>query len=239
VGDKIALAGDIYPVDLEMTLYGIFDAPEMTDTEELFFHWTYLDELLKRNRNAAAGQIGVVMVKGQSADALPQLMQRIERRFASSEAPVRAMTEQAFQNSFIEMAGNVKAFVRNTALAIVFSLVCVAGNAMAMSLRERTREVAVLKAIGFPRRTVLGLVLGEAMAIALVGGGLGVLAARLLPVAIDMGGLGVPGLSLFYIPWYTMLLGLALAVFIGLAAGIVPAWRVAQISVVDGLRRVV
>ena len=153
------------------------------------------------------------------------------------------MTEQAFQQMFTEMVGNVQAFIRNTALAVVFSLVCVAGNAMAMSLRERTREIAVLKAIGFQRGTVLRLVLGEALAIALFGGFLGAMGAKLGVLALvrfaDLSRFPLPGINVFHIPWITAVYALGLSAAIGLASGLVPAWRAASVSVVAGLRKVV
>jgi len=137
------------------------------------------------------------------------------------------------------MVGNVQAFIQNTALAVVFALVCVAANAMAMSLRERVREVAVLKAIGFQRRTILGLVLGEAMLIALAGGIIGVGSVKLLTTFVDPSVAGIPGLTRFYVPWNSAFTGLLLAVGVGLASGVIPAVRAANLSVVDGLRRVV
>jgi len=238
-GDKILLKSPIYDCDLELTVEGIYDGPSTADLEMLWFHYQYLDEVLKAKRVPVAGMVGTIMLKGTSAAVLPDLSRRIEDRFASSDAPARAMTEQAFQQMFLEMLGNVQAFIRNTALAVVFSLVCVAANAMAMSLRERTREVAVLKAIGFGRGLVLALVLGEALSIALAGGAIGAVGGKLLFDSVDFTFLGAIGLSNFYIPWSTTWLGMALAGFVGLASGIVPAWRAAQISVVGGLRKVV
>lgn len=239
IGDKILLKGDVYAVDLELTIDGIYDGAETADLDMLWFQWAYLDEALKARRSAIAGMIGIVSVKAVSAAALPEVARRIDRRLVGSDAPARAMTEQAFQQMFMEMIGNVQAFIRNTALAVVFSLVCVAGNAMAMSLRERTREVAVLKAIGFQRRTILGLVLGEAIAISLLGGVCGSLGAKGLFSVVDMSQIPIPGLNMFYIPWITAIYGLVLSAGIGLLSGVLPAWRAARISVVDGLRRVV
>jgi len=108
-----------------------------------------------------------------------------------------------------------------------------------MSMRERTREVAVLKAIGFTRFIVLSLVLVEAILIAMIGGAVGVLGAKLLFAMRDIVFRGIPGISGFYVPWSTVIFGMALAAMIGLFSGIVPAWRAAQVSVVDGLRKVV
>ncbi|HVC98770.1 MAG TPA: ABC transporter permease, partial [Pirellulales bacterium] len=243
LGDKIVLKGTFYDVDLELTVDGIYDGSETADLDMLWFHWTYLDESLKAKDSPTAGQIGIVVLKTDSAEALPEVARRIESRFTSSDAPVRAMTEQAFQQMFGEMVGNVQAFIRNTAMAVVFSLVCVAANAMAMSLRERTREIAVLKAIGFQRGTILRLVLGEALAIALLGGFLGALGAKLGVLALvrfaDLSRFPLPGINVFHIPWITALYALGLSAAIGLASGLVPAWRAASVSVVAGLRRVV
>jgi putative ABC transport system permease protein len=148
------------------------------------------------------------------------------------------MTEKQFAQSFMEMMGNVKGFIRYTSIAIVIALLCVAANTMAMSVRERTREVALLKAIGFGQSTVLGLFLAESVAIGLLGGLVGAVGGKLLFASVDLSK-AVPGLGLFYIPWRTALYGLGLAAFIGLASGIIPAWRAARLSVLDGLRKVV
>lgn len=240
VNDVIRLRGAHYNCDLEMPIKGIFGGPKTSGhMESLFFHWDYMEEEIKKSRDPrVAGFHGLLAIKVDSASNLPGLMKDIDDKFANSSTRVRAMTEQAFGQMFTEMIGNVQAFIRNTALAVVFSLVCVAGNAMAMSLRERTREVAVLKAIGFRRGTVLALILGEAVLIALAGGAIGALGTKFGLVLVDPSRL-LPGLGPFYVPWGTALFAIGLAAFIGFASGIIPAWRAAQMSVVDGLRKVV
>jgi putative ABC transport system permease protein len=239
LGDKIPIKGDIYPVNLELTVRGIYNGPETADLEMLWYHYTYLDELLKKSRSPMAGNAGTIFIKAESADVMPNLMRDIDARFASSDSPVRTMTEEAFRQMFTEMLGNVRAYIFNVSAAVVFSLVCVAGNAMAMSMRERTREVAVLKAIGFGRGTLLSLVLSEGMLVALAGGVLGVFGAKLLFDWSDLTLSGIPGFTRFYVPWSTMIWGLFLAAGVGLASGALPAWRAAQVSVVNGLRKVV
>jgi putative ABC transport system permease protein len=240
VGDNIVLKGDIYPATLELTIDGIFDSDESSDQlESLWFHFAYLDELLKKERSRMAGNAGTIFVKADSPDRLGDLMQAITEKFANNESPVRAVSEQAFRQMFTEMLGNVQSYIRNVALAVVISLMLVAGNAMAMSMRERTREVAVLKAIGFTRLIVLSLVLVEAILIAMAGGVIGVLGAKTLFAMRDLVFRGIPGIAGFYVPWSTVVLGMGLAAMIGLFSGIIPAWRAAQVSVVDGLRKVV
>ena len=148
IGDKILLKGPIYGCDLEFTVCGIYDGPDTADLEMLWFHYQYLDETLKANRAEAAGLVGTIMIKCESASTLPETARQLEQRFASSDAPVRAMTEQAFQQMFTEMVGNVQGFIRNTAMAVVFSLVCVAGNAMAIvrSATARSSDTAANRA---------------------------------------------------------------------------------------------
>jgi putative ABC transport system permease protein len=109
---------------------------------------------------------------------------------------------------------------------------------MAMALRERTREIALLKAIGFPRGTVLGLFLAESVIIGLLGGLIGALGGKVLFATVDFSQ-WLQGFGFLYVPWRTALWGMLLATFIGLMSGIVPAWRAAQMSVVEGLRKVV
>jgi putative ABC transport system permease protein len=239
IGTKIPLKGDIYPVDLELTVRGIYDGAPSTDREMLWFHFSYFDESLRAEGQRTAGNAGIVMLRCESARTMTRVMNQIDEMFANSDAPVRAMTEKAFQQSFMEMVGNVKAFIQNTAMAVIFSLVCVAANSMAMSLRERTREIAVLKAIGFGRSTVMGLFLGESMLIAVLGGALGAFGAKAFFGAVDLSRFGLTGMSWLYIPLRTALAGLLLAAGIGLAAGVIPAWRAASQPVVEGLRKIV
>jgi putative ABC transport system permease protein len=237
IGERIQLKGEIYQFDLDLELVGIFDSPKNTDS--LLFHWEYLDEGLKQSNARGTGNAGTIFAKCSAAGQIPQIITAIDDRFASSDDPTRTQTEAAFAQMFADMLGNIQAFIRNIALAVVFSLSLVAGNAMAMSMRERVTEVAVLKAIGFPRAHVLRMILGESCIIAISGGLLGVIMGcgcltllhgampQWFPFAVhEMLGL--------WTIW-----GLLVAIVIGLVSGIVPAVRAANMSVIDGLRRVV
>jgi len=170
---------------------------------------------------------------------MAEVSQRIDDRFASSDNPTRTQTEAAFAQMFTDMMGNVQAYIRNIGLAVVFSLTLVAATAMAMSMRERTTEIAVLKAIGFSRRRVLVTILGEACSITLLGGLLGILIGCACLELLHRLNSQIMPLSVFEMfgPWLGYLL--ATAAGIGLVSGIVPAVRAAQLSVIDGLRRVV
>lgn len=238
IGDKIPLQGSIYPVNLELTVRGIYGGPSTANKDWLLFNFDYVDEAMKAVNKDRAGNAGIVMLRMESKEKMDSAMQQIEEAFASSDAPVKPMTEKAFGQSFAEMVGNVQAFIRYTSLAVVAALLCVAGNTMAMSLRERTREIALLKAVGFSQNTVLGMFLSESILIGLLGGVAGALGAKLLFDSIDISKFQ-PQLAMFYVPWSTALWGLGLAAIVGFLSGIIPAWRAAHLSVVDGLRKVV
>ncbi|MBS0265088.1 MAG: ABC transporter permease [Planctomycetes bacterium] len=237
VGEKIPLQGTFYPFNLDLVLCGVFDSPKYTDS--LWFHWDYLNEGLKQQNARGVDNAGTIFAKTARAADLSALAKTIDDRFASSDNPTRTQTEAAFAQMFSDMLGNVQQYIRNIGLAVAFSLTLVAANAMAMSMRERTTEVAVLKAIGFSQLRVLVLVLGEACGITLWGGTLGILlGCSCLQALHNFNSQFFPfGVLEMAGPWLVWLVGISAT--IGLASGIVPAIRAAQLSVIDGLRRVI
>ncbi len=235
VGEKIPLQGTFFPFALDLTLRGTFEGPQNTDM--LLFDWNYLDEMVRAKATRVAGNAGTIWAKTVDAD-MASVSKVIDDRFGSSENPTRTQTEAAFAQMFTDMLGDIQTVIQWIGMAVVFSLSLVTGNAMAMAMRERTTEIAVLKAIGFSKLRVLAMIVGEAVTIALIGGVFGVamgcglleglhrLSVQLIPMSIaDL--LGV---------WVAVLL--VIAAGIGFISGIVPAVRAAQLSVVDGLRRI-
>ena len=182
----------------------------------------------------------MIFIKCKTADEMAVLCKTIDDRYRNSEFPMRTQTEEAFGKMFEEMLGDLKGMIRVIGLAVIFSLLCVAGNSMAMSMRERTSEVAVLKAIGFNRRLILFMVLTEAVLVAGIGrrdrlaGIEVVLRCRLISRKYHR-----RLLPFYYVPWNIALQGVAVSLFIGLASGLYPAVRAANLSVIDGLRRVI
>ena len=237
IGDRIPLRGTFYTYDLDLVLCGTFDSPQNTDS--LLFHWDYLEEGLKQMSSDSTGNSGTIFAKIESSRQLANVCKEIDDRFASSNNPTRTQTEAAFAQMFTDMLGNIRVFIRNIGLAVGFMLTLVAANSMAMSMRERTTEIAVLKAIGFSRGRVMWLVLGEACGIALLGGLLGVafgcavfemahnMFVQILPFSI----IDILGVWVLYL--------LIAAANIGLVSGLIPAVRAAQLSVVNGLRQVI
>ena len=236
VGDRVPLKGAIYPFDLDLEISGIFDSPKNTDS--LYFHWDYLNEGLKQQSYPDIDNAGTIFARVSSSDSIPAVIKSIDDKFGSSDTPTRSQTEAAFAQMFVDMLGNVQVLIRNIGMAVVFSLSLVTANSMAMAMRERVTEIAVLKAIGFPRSKVLFMVLGEACAISMLGGFLGVGMGclflqgmnSLMPQFFPFTVLEMLG------PWISY--GLIAAAVLGLISGIVPAIRAAQMSVIDGLRRI-
>jgi putative ABC transport system permease protein len=172
--DRITLKGTIYPVDLEFIIRAVYTDPEDVSVERaIYFHWDYFDESLGR-----PGRTGAFYVKAATAEDVPRLAERIDGMFRNTDAETKTETEKAFNLGFVSMLGNIKLLLNVICLAVVFTILLVAGNTMAMSIRERTGEVAVLKTLGFRQNLILYLLVGESVAIALLGGILGALGAK-------------------------------------------------------------
>jgi putative ABC transport system permease protein len=237
IGEHVPLKGTYYDYDLDLIVCGIYDSP--TPTDSLWFNWHYLDEGLQQRGSRVHGNCGTVFIKAAEGQSLPEICKSIDRIFESSDNPTRTQTEAEFAQMFAQMLGNLKFYITVIGCAVIFSLTLVAATAMAMSMRERTTEIAVLKAIGFQRYRVLFLFLGESCVIALIGGLVGVAAGSGL---IQMAYVAAPqffpvDIKTLAGPW--MAYGVVAAGFIGIASGLIPALMAARLSVIDGLRRVV
>lgn len=240
VGDPLPLKGDIYPFDLNLTIRGIYDGPPDRDRRMCMFNWSYLDEGLKRESGGqGGGNAGVIVAKCESSDQLASLCRKIDADYLNTDKPTRTQTEEAFGAMFSEMMRDLQWLIAAIGMAVLVSLIFVAGNAMAMALRERTTEVAILKAIGFNRSLVLNLVLAEAVLVAGLGGLLGSFGCKLLCDVVDVSRYSAGTLPFFFVSWRTALSGLLVSLLIGLLSGIIPAVTAARRSVIQGLRKVV
>ena len=230
IGDRIMLKGTIYPVDLELTIRGIYTAPE--PTESVYFNQKYVEEAV----SFAKGKAGMFSILADSPKSVSTVASAVDDMFRNSPEPTKTESEKAFQLSFINSIGNVKAFILSICFAVVFATLLVSATTMAMSIRERTREVAVLKTLGFTRQTILRLYIGEAVLVALTGGALGCVMAILLVSALSH----APGMSLFFsgmkVTPPTLLLAIFVAGMVGLLSAIVPAYHSSKLDIVEGLR---
>ena len=165
LGDRIHLVGDIYPGDFEFTVRGIFDSP--MPSQVMYFSREYLEQSLPERRRGNAGTFVILLDSPSSAT---RVAETIDDEFHNSTAQTKTESEQAYVLGFVSLLGNVKMFLIGISAAVMFTILLVSANTMAMSVRERVREVGVLKTLGFTPGTILGMILGEACAISLVGG---------------------------------------------------------------------
>jgi putative ABC transport system permease protein len=232
VGQDVTLQGTIFPGDWTFTIRGVYTptAPAIGD-DALIFHHEYFDERLGH-----AGIAGWFIVQINDPGAAAAIAKVIDDQFRNSSAATKTGTEQAFQAGFATMLGNVSLLMGTIGTAVVFAILLVTANAMMMSARERTGEVAVMKTIGFSDRVLFGLVISEAGVIAGAGALLGLGAAKAFYRAINFNGFGfLPG---FNITTGTLVMGGGIALLLMLASGLVPAARAARLPIVQALRRV-
>jgi len=230
LGDRVTLLGTIYPVDLEYTIRGIYTGG---DEEIFFFHQEYLDEALGR-----PGLVRTFRLKAESAEAVPRIMAAVDALFRNTDAETKTETERAFQLGFVAMVGNVKGLIVSISTVVVLTVLLVTANTAAMSIRERAKEVAILKTLGFRRRTILALLLTESAGTALVGGLVGSLGARIVFQTVDMSRFTQGVFRRFVVTEGTIGLALAIALVIGLVSAAVPACRATGTTVAEVLRRI-
>jgi putative ABC transport system permease protein len=231
VGDRIPLTGDIYPGHYEFTVRGIFDAPQNTDL--MYFNKEYLDQALPEGRR---GQVGMYYVLIDDPAKSAPVSNAIDESYRNATAQTKTDTEQAFGVSFLALIGNVKMFLMAISAAVTFTILLVSANTMAMSVRERVREIGVLKTLGFTPGSVLGIVLGEACSISVAGGLIGFLISIFLLRGIARSPFGgfIPPVSPFD-PVNAAACVLTAAA-VGLASAFVPAWGASRRPIVEALR---
>jgi putative ABC transport system permease protein len=231
LGDRIVLQGTIYPVDLELYVRGIFHSDP--DNKAVYFNAKYVEEAVSFFK----GQAGTFSILVASPGDVSKIASTVDDMFRNSPQPTKSESEKAFGLEFVAMMGNVKAFILMICSAVVFATLLVSANTMAMSIRERTREVAVLKTLGFTRQSVLGLFVSEAVALSLAGGLIG----------FFLGWIMIYGLthSKQFISFFPMkvtpgMCGLALltAGFVGLVSAVLPSYHASKVNIVDGLRHI-
>jgi putative ABC transport system permease protein len=229
VGDKIILRGTVWPVDVELTIRGVYDGG--IDETNLFFHHEYFDELMGRK-----GLVGTYWLKVTDPSVIPGLVERIDTAFRNTNAETKTETERAFQLGFISMFGNIKLLIRSISTVIVFTLILVTASTMSMTIRERAREIAILKAVGFDGRQLLGVIMAESFGLAMAGGLLGCVGAWLVYSHIDVYSLSRGFFIKFDVTPHILVTGLLVAALLGVVSCLLPARTSIRASVVDGLK---
>lgn len=236
LGDRVVLVGDVFPMTLELTIRGVYYLENGTSAT-LFFDRRLIDERFPSFKGSAF----TIWIKAKDAAASERLGPMIDALFENSPHPTKTETENAFRNGMVSMLGNVKLLMTSIGAVIVAVILLIAGNTMAMAARERITEIAVFRTLGFPKSTILALVLGESVLIALASGVFGILIFVAAQPSLKRFLLSSPMSSLaatFHLYPEVLTLAFALAAGIGVLAGLVPALRSASRSIVDGLRQV-
>ncbi|HEX2331157.1 MAG TPA: FtsX-like permease family protein [Candidatus Angelobacter sp.] len=233
VGDRIPIKGTFLPGVWEFNLDGIYQGTRAADDETQFwFQWDLFEEKVPERYK---GNVGWYTVRVTNPDFSAQVAKAIDAEFANSPYETRTDTEKAFAAGWVKQFGNIEFLILTIGAVVFFTLLLVTGNTMATSVRERTGELAVLKAVGYSDTFVLMLVLIESLVIAGVGGVIGLLLAKGFTL------LGDPThgmLPFFFLPAKAMVVGLIAAMLVGIASGIVPAVGAMRLRVVNALRRV-
>jgi putative ABC transport system permease protein len=233
VGDRVTLIGTIFAFNPQVTIRGVYK--HKFDSSSFFFRYDYFYESTKETIGST---VGTFWVRVRDPKDMAKISQQIDDLFKNSEYPTETFTEKEFQQQFMAMIGNIKLLFTVVSLCSIFMVVLLAAITMSMAARERVTEVAVLKAIGFTRGTILTLMLIEFVTLGLLGGALGTFGAKFIYQFVNMTEVTQGFLVAFGVNTETLLTCLAAAAIVGLLAGGLPALRSARLSVVDGLRKV-
>jgi putative ABC transport system permease protein len=233
IGDHVPLKSPGYlgGGSWDFNVRGFYHGTRPQDDETQF--WMQHRYMYEKGPDYWKGIVGWFVVRVTDPSDAPRVLKAIDGEFANSSSETRTQTESAFAASFIKQMGNIEFLIMVIGAIVFFTLLLVTGNTMAIAVRERTNELAVLKAIGYSDRFVLGLVLVESLLIAAVGGSLGLLAGRAI-AAKDL----TNGIILMYLPGAALATGAAVALGTGFLAGVLPALSAMRLSVVNALRRV-
>lgn len=236
IGDHIPLQATIWRredggVMWDFEIVGIYDGADRgTDTSQFFFWYDYLEE----GRAFGKGLVGWYVVKVDNPEQAAEVSKLIDDEFVNSSDEVKAETERAFISGWVNQIGDIGLIIRAILTAVFFTILLVAGNTIAQSVRERTQELGVLKALGFTNRQVLCLVFAESCMISCLGGFLGLGIALLLISAGDPTGGALP---VFYVPVRDVVYGACISVGLGLVTGFFPALRAMRLEIAESLRQ--
>jgi putative ABC transport system permease protein len=237
IGDVITMEGDIFPGRWEWVVRGIYTGRDQAvDETQMFFQWNYLYEQVRQREPGRPVEVGWYILRVEPPDVMPRVAAAIDEQFVNSRAPTKTESEKAFQQSFVAMSSAIITSLQVISVVIVGIILLVLANTIVMAVRERTREYAVLKTLGFSAKHLFGLIFGESLLIAVCGGVLGL--ALTFPMVAGFGKALPTFFPIINVAPVTIALALGAAIVAGFVAALFPATRVVRTPIVAGLRTV-
>jgi putative ABC transport system permease protein len=237
IGDIITLKGTIFPGSWDFVLRGIYRGRDNTvDETAFFFHWNYLNEALKKAGRSWTDHVGWYLIEITDPHIAADVSLRIDKMFKNSLAETLTETEKAFQLSFISMSEAIVIAIQLVSFLIIFIIMAVVANTMAMTARERIGEYAIFKTLGFSGMHISGLIFGESMCITMAGAALGIILT--FPAAQIFGKELSQFFPIFNVDRETIYMDIVAALVVASVAALFPAWRAVHIRIADGLRRI-
>lgn len=237
IGDTIRIQGTIYPGDWDFVIRGIYTGRDpTTDTSQFLFNWNYIEQRMEKESPGRVGQVGWWVIKIADPSRAAAVSEAVDAEFDNSSDETLTETEAAFQQSFLAMSGTIITSLQVMSFLLIGVILLVAGNTMAMTVRERTAEYAVLKTLGFGVGRIVGLVAGESLLIAGLGGALGL--ALLFPAVRGVAAALKAWFPAFPVDPRTFALALGAALLVGVLAAVLPVWRAIAMPIAAGLRRI-
>jgi len=235
IGDNIRLAGTIFPGDWDFKIVGIYTGAKENTDENVWFHrWDYIDQRLRREAPVRAGYVGTFAVQIADPERSAEISSVIDREFENSQYETKTETEEAFNLSFVSMANSIVLGLKLISVMVVGIIMLVLGNTMAMTARERMNEYAVMKTLGFRAIHIVGLIFGESLVIAVLGGAMG------LALSFPVGSLVETALGGFFPTFSTTIqtyvMAGSAAMIVGLLAAVFPSLKALNTPIVEGLR---
>ena len=238
LGDTVPIQGTIYPGTWQFHIQGIFDGKEeATATRQFYFHYDFINEELKKKAPRRADQVGIFIVDVKDPSRIADVAKALDAEFKNSLAETLTESEKAFQLGFIAQSETIVDAIRAVSFVVIFIIMAIVANTMAMTARERLSEYATLKALGFSPWFVANLVIGETMMLCLIGAAIGILLTFPLAVGVAKSPAGA-FFPIFKVSQDTVLLQIACAFVVSIIAAIAPAIRSARVKIVDGLRHI-
>jgi putative ABC transport system permease protein len=236
IGDPMTIDGDIFPGRWDFVIRGIYQPRDKTtDATQMLFHWDYVNERMKQEMPGRANQVGWYVEKITDPNKAGEISDKIDALFKNSTSETKSESERAFQQGFLQSTSAIITAMNVISFVIIGIIMLVLGNTMIMAARERTREYAVMKTLGFSARHITGLIMGESLLISFLGGVIGLLLT--FPLIQGISQIIPKGFfPIFQLEPITVVLACSAALLIGIASSVFPIHRALNTKIVDGFR---